>query len=29
MFDIGALELVVFIGLVAMVVWLLTRRRGR
>jgi hypothetical protein len=29
MFDIGVLELVVFVALVAMVVWLLMRRRGR
>jgi len=29
MFDIGVLELLVFIALVAMVVWLLMRRRSR
>jgi hypothetical protein len=29
MFDIGVLELVVFVALVAIVVWLLMRRRGR
>jgi hypothetical protein len=29
MFDIGVLELLVFIALVALVVWLLIRRRGR
>jgi len=29
MFDIGVLELMVFIALVALVVWLLMRRRGR
>jgi hypothetical protein len=29
MFDIGVLELLVFIALVALVVWLLMRRRGR
>lgn len=29
MFDIGALELLVFVALVAAAVWLLMRRRGR
>jgi hypothetical protein len=29
MFDIGVLELLVFIALLALVVWLLMRRRGR
>ena len=29
MFDVGVLELLVFVALVAAVVWLLMRRRGR
>ena len=29
MFDVGVLELLVFVALVAAVVWLLIRRRGR
>jgi hypothetical protein len=29
MFDVGALELLVFVALLAAVLWLLTRRRGR
>jgi hypothetical protein len=29
MFDIGALELLIVVALVAAVVWLLMRRRGR
>jgi hypothetical protein len=29
MFDIGALELLVLVALMAVVVWLLLRRRGR
>lgn len=29
MVDVGALELLVFIALVAVVVWFLMRRRGR
>ena len=29
MFDIGALELLILVALVALIIWLLVRRRGR